>query len=164
MKRRTHTSAAHHHPTGLDAPALLRAAGLRVTPVRVAVLDVLATRREAVPAKDLLAALPASLDADRVTVYRTLTALEESGAVHKVDAGDRVFRYSITDHAGCTADHHDHEHPHVVCDRCNAVQCLDGAVVSITAKTPAARRQLDRLTDRQVTLRGLCDRCAADSR
>lgn len=148
---------AHGHD---DVPSLLRAAGLRVTQVRVAVMESLARTRVAMSAADVIEALETSHlvsrdeggragggvsasrkrePVDKVTVYRTLNALVDANLAHKIDPGDRVFRYSLTDHARCTGEHHDHEHPHVICERCGVVECLDDAEVLIRPRSGAHR-------------------------
>lgn len=127
-----------------DTQALLRSAGLRVTQVRLAVMQALSRSRVAMSAADVIEALETGEGqgpplpprrkrepVDKVTVYRTLNALVEANLAHKIDPGDRVFRYSLTDHARCTGEQHDHEHPHVICERCGVVECLDDAEVLI---------------------------------
>ncbi len=137
---------------------ILRHAGLRVTEVRLSVLAVLSKGQaagHALLAADVAAALP---HADRVTVYRTLSTFVDAGIAHRVDPGDRVFRFGLTDHAHCDGDDHDHEHPHLVCDACGVVQCLDDAVVTIQPRRGAAGtwRQI---RQQQVTLHGTCQSC-----
>lgn len=134
---------------------LLQHAKLRVTGVRLDLLRILASSTSALPAIDIVAALP---KADRVTVYRTLNALVEAGIAHKVDPGDRIFRFKLTDHAHCEGDHHDHEHPHLVCDACGSVQCLDDAVVTIEPRKGSAGRWQN-IRQQDVTLHGTCGKC-----
>ncbi|MGD9690510.1 MAG: Fur family transcriptional regulator [Phycisphaerales bacterium] len=122
-----HDATCEH--AGGDPAAVLRNAGLRVTDVRLAVLGLLASSREALDAQDLIARLRASFD--RVTVYRTLSSLVDAGIAHKVDPGDRRFRFSLTSHARCTPEHHAHDHPHLLCDVCGRVECMDDAEVVI---------------------------------
>jgi Fur family ferric uptake transcriptional regulator len=154
-------STSHQPRPKIDALAVLREAGLRVTGVRRAVIDVLSSAGEALDAAGVLARIPAGTSADRVTVYRTLSALVEAGVAHRVEAGDRVYRYSLTDHARCTPERHVHEHPHLVCDRCGSVQCLEDTEVIIQARSGslAARRGIARLSRQSITLHGLCERC-----
>lgn len=185
---------------------MLRAAGLRVTSMRVDVLRMLANSPVALTAADVLDAFTSGKGksrgqksaagaggggakaeaepvADKVTVYRTLNTLVEANLAHKIDPGDRVFRYSLTDHAHCTDGHHDHEHPHMICERCGAVECIEDAEVVIkprgshdhaggeakggagknagekgTPGTPSKLRRF-RVTRQEITLRGTCERC-----
>jgi Fur family ferric uptake transcriptional regulator len=97
---------------------------------------------------------------DRVTVYRTLNALVDSGLAHRVDPGDRVFRFSLTDHAGCSHDHHVHEHPHFVCDDCGKVECLEGTQVIIRNETPTTDpARARRVRQSKTVLHGTCGQC-----
>ncbi len=156
-----------HPPTPLSREhlaQLLRSARLRVTDVRVQVLEVLGGlgkgqgRGQAIDAAEVVARLP---EADRVTVYRTLNTLVEAGLVHRVDPGDRRFRYGLTDHAHCSPGHHDHEHPHLICDACGATQCLDDALVTIQSRSGGAgqARRWGHIRQQHVTLHGTCEGC-----
>ncbi|MCU0689547.1 MAG: transcriptional repressor, partial [Phycisphaerales bacterium] len=143
---------------------LLHAAQQRVTPARVEVIALLAASREALDASTvadrLQHASPQGTTIDRVTIYRTLTTLVDAGLAHRIDAGDRVFRYSLTDHSNCDHDHHRHEHPHIVCDACGTVECLtDAQVIIKTSTTSPSLSQRFRVRAQEVTLRGTCDRC-----
>lgn len=154
----------------------------RVTPVRLAVLRALASSTAALDATEVAAALssskhtsksgtkgaakpkPSPVAADRVTVYRTLTTLVEAGLAHKIDAGDRVFRYSLTDHSRCGHGHHHHEHPHIVCESCGTVECLTDAEVVIRTREgskPITSPRF-RVKSQEVMLRGVCGRCDVD--
>lgn len=149
-------------PAELDSlRAMLRKAKLRVTAVRLRVLEVLGAQREALDAQQIedRAALPA---ADRVTIYRTLNTLVDSGLAHRIDPGDRIYRYSLTDHSHCEGEHHHHEHLHMVCDACGSVRCLDNAEVIVQTRSGrgAAPKKL-RVFSGNGTLHGLCETCEA---
>lgn len=158
--------------------ALLRSSRLRVTAVRVAVLELLSNSPAALDAQDVLAALGRRFD--RVTIYRTLTSLVDAGIAHRIDPGDRRFRFSITSHHRCTEEHHAHDHPHLLCDACGKVECMDDAEVIIrtinssdgsrAAKPapkasgpsgPAAGTSAWRVKQQSVTVHGTCGQCAS---
>lgn len=152
--------------------AVLRGAALRVTPVRLAVLAVLSKSSSALEAAEIFARLAGEAgkrgggkgreDFDRVTVYRTLNSFVEKGIAHKVDPGDRVFRFSLTDHAHCSEHEHDHEHPHLVCDSCGSVQCMPEAEVIIRTKggeKGGEKKHAASVRQQDVTLHGTCGRC-----
>jgi Fe2+ or Zn2+ uptake regulation protein len=108
-----HVNAHDHHGTTDHGPAcdahdsdhraLLRSVGLRATPARLAILDMLCHATAALDAQQVqgvLAAAAASsslsgLKTDRVTIYRTLNSLAEAGIAHRIDMGDRIFRYAM---------------------------------------------------------------------
>lgn len=147
------------HPRGQhDARELLRKAGLRVTAVRVGIVEALGAAKSALDAQGVFESLR-SASADRVTVYRTLNTLVESGLAHRVDPGDRIFRYGLTDHSHCNGEEHRHEHAHFVCDACGVVECIDDAEVIVRPrKSPLAERRF-RVRQQDVTLHGTCERC-----
>jgi Fur family ferric uptake transcriptional regulator len=155
---------AHQDSPAADPREVLRRASLRVTAMRLTLISHLAASRHPSTAQklfdDLCAAAKRSKAAepDRVTVYRTLNTLVEAGLAHKVDPGDRVFRFSLTDHARCEGEHHHHEHPHFVCDDCGTVECLDGERVVI--KGPGSTKR--RVKQDGVVLHGTCGSCVKD--
>lgn len=104
-------------------------------------------------AQDVLAALPEGA-ADRVTVYRTLNTLVRAGLAHRTDPGDRVWRFNLVEKS------HD-EHPHLVCDACGAVRCLDDASIRIAFDDTHKEREVT-ITQSNVYLHGACDDCSAD--
>jgi Fur family ferric uptake transcriptional regulator len=160
-----------HKPTSdphtPDFPAALRAANLRVTAIRLALLDLLQHARQPLAAQQIFDDLtakrkPREPKPDRVTVYRTLNSLVDAGLAHKVDPGDRVFRFSLTDHAHCTTEYHVHEHPHFVCDTCGTVECLEEEQVVVKRRTPTPKGEhasKRRVRQEGVVLHGTCETC-----
>ncbi|MDR0379680.1 MAG: transcriptional repressor [Candidatus Accumulibacter sp.] len=126
----------------------IRCRGARVTPARIRVLRLL---REA-PAPLSHAEIEARLGGeapDRVTLYRVLDWLVDSGFAHKnADAG-RVFRFSaasLGEHAA---------HVHFRCERCGGVYCLEASPPVAPALPPGFS-----LTRVDFDLRGTCARCS----
>lgn len=159
----THRPAHTDEQADAHARALLQDAGLRVTKARLAIVRMLVAAPEALEAQRIAQDLAHNglPDADRVTVYRTLTRLVETGIAHRIDPGDRVFRFSLTDHSRCDDHAHRHAHPHLLCDRCGTVRCLGDAEVVVRplpGASTATKQTLERLqTD--VTLHGTCWEC-----
>lgn len=92
--------------TGASAnEAILRAAGLRITRQRRVILDILQQAAEAHPDAAEIHARAVDIDPriSLATVYRTMRALEESGAIqrHAFEGGPARFEHA-------DADHHDH--------------------------------------------------------
>lgn len=140
-----------------DLRERLRAAGLRATPARVAVLRVLTGRGTASSHPEITAAL-AEDGWDRATLYRNLVDLTEVGILRRVDLGDHLWRYEL---AG-EARHEDDAHPHFLCTVCGDVACLPDFVLPPPAgQVPASVRR----GQVAIQLRGRCDRCeSGDSR
>lgn len=137
-----------------DLRARIRAAGLRVTPARIAVLRMLSGRGTPPSHPEVFAELQSG-GWDRATLYRNLVDLTEVGLLRRVDLGDHVWRYEL---AGATHEGVEGaEHPHFLCTNCGDVACLDAVEVRLpTAGVPGAVRS-GRV---QIQFRGLCDRCA----
>jgi Fur family transcriptional regulator, ferric uptake regulator len=130
----------------------IRAAGLRSTPARIAVLRELEAATMPLSHADLVEALRDE-GYDRVTLYRNLTDLTEAGLVMRTDLGDRVWRFELK---STRSDHHE-PHPHFTCTDCGAVSCLPARSVRITSTKGTPRAVAD--SSVEIQLRGLCDRC-----
>jgi len=130
----------------------LRAAGLRSTFPRVAVLRELESATAPLSHAELVEAL-GDEGYDRVTIYRNLTDLTEAGLVVRADLGDHVWRFELkrehTSHPGT--------HPHFTCTDCGTVACLPSESVRLTSAKGAPKAVAARSVD--IQLRGLCDRC-----
>ena len=149
----------------LDAVrAIVRDAGLRCTPARLAVLQHLQEARGPRTHAEVAAAL-ADRGFDRATIYRNLTELTEAGLVSRMELGDHAWRFEIRrpvpPHGG------PREHPHFVCTSCGEVSCLEGVKVAITpqpagrrprgAAKPSAAGGIGAVTE--VLLKGQCAQC-----
>ena len=129
--------------------AAIRARGLRATPSRLAVLQLLRASDAPMSHGDVADRL-GSEAWDRATIYRNLTDLAEAGLARRTDVGDHVWRFEAV-----TADH-DGSHPHFVCTECGTVECLPEIELAIRrAKAPRAVKQ----RQVEVHVRGLCDAC-----
>ena len=131
----------------------LRAAGLRATSARVAVLRALMTADKPLSHAEASDRVRGQ-GLDRATVYRNLTDLVEAGLAQRSDLGDHVWRFSNLADAASRP----HEaHPHFVCTECGQVQCLPEAAVAIAqaSRMPKAVRQ----RHVAIQVRGRCDDC-----
>ncbi|MFL5351014.1 Fur family transcriptional regulator [Archangium sp.] len=142
-----------HQPKLVDYQDRLRAAGLRSTSPRVAVLRELDSATAPRSHADLVEALGEE-GYDRVTIYRNLTDLTEAGLVMRADLGDHVWRFELR--RGPTNSHQG-THPHFTCTDCGSVACLPAESVRITPARGAPRSVSARSVD--IQLRGVCDRC-----
>lgn len=133
----------------------VRERGLRATPARLAVLELLLDNTGAQPLShgDVVDRLAPRMGAwDPATIYRNLCDLVEAGLVRRSDIGDHVWRFEAV------KDAHDRTgHPHFVCTECGTIACLPAMELVVPrAKTPRAVRQ----RQIEVQLRGVCDTCA----
>jgi len=142
-------------PPDAELRSRLRAAGLRATTPRVAVLRRL-TEAAAPLAHGEVADSLAPLGFDRATVYRNLIDLTEAGFARRGDLGDHVWRFELARGAG---DHTPAAHPHFVCSECGTVACLPEAAVAVRPSR-GAPRALRRRSAVEIQVRGVCDGCA----
>jgi Fur family ferric uptake transcriptional regulator len=136
-----------------DLADKLRAAGLRRTGPRLAVLERLALAAAPLSHGELADELE-PLGLDRATVYRNLCDLTDARMVRRSDLGDHVWRFSLAEPA--EADHA-RQHPHLLCTACGTLQCLPDVKLRFTPSRNS-RRSLD-LDAFEVQLRGRCERC-----
>jgi Fur family transcriptional regulator, ferric uptake regulator len=133
-----------------DLRTAIRGAGLRATPSRLAVLELL--RGETTPLSHAEVADRLGDNAgDKATVYRNLMDMARVGLLRRTDVGDHVWRFERA------ADGEEPEHPHFVCTDCGTVECLPDLRISVrqAAAAPASIRE----RQVEVQLRGLCDTC-----
>lgn len=151
----------HRHPaTGIHpaddplahAERLCVARGVRLTPLRRRVLELVQSRTEAVKAYDLLAELSTE---DHVakppTVYRALEFLLGQGLVHRVD--------SLNAFVGCNHPDTPHAAHLLLCTHCGRVQelhsdAVDAAIAAAVGETGFIPRHA------RLEVQGLCARCA----
>jgi Fur family transcriptional regulator, ferric uptake regulator len=136
---------------GLDElRGAVRGSGLRATPSRLAVLELVRASDGPMSHGDVADRL-ASQAWDRATIYRNLTDLAEAGLLRRTDVGDHVWRFEAI-----SATHAAAAHPHFVCTECGIVECMPEIELAIRrAKAPRAVKQ----RQVEVHVRGLCDAC-----
>jgi Fe2+ or Zn2+ uptake regulation protein len=134
--------------------AAIRGAGLRITPVRVGVLDVLRKSPRPIDVPGILERLPARTDA--VTVYRTLNTFTKKQMVHRVRGEDRSWRYAIGEGS---VERRAHRHPHFVCESCGKVECLKEAQIPASLVRSLKLEGGYVVSYSEVVLHGVCPRC-----
>lgn len=135
-----------------DARETLRAAKLRGTTSRVAILQYLATATKPLSHADVADALVPE-GYDKSTLYRCLVELADAGLLNRLDAGDHAWRFELRR----SDDHSSSEHPHFVCVDCGKVECLPDVEVKITPSKAPKHSALGDVTE--VFLKGHCKEC-----
>ena len=132
---------------------MLREQGLRATPARVRVLEVLSTAQSPLSHAEVSVELE-SLGVDPATVFRNLNTLTENGLLRRLDAGDHVWRFeAVTPSKGEARN----LHPHFLCTACGEVSCMP----TVKLKFGRGVEVPDAVRSRsvEVQVKGLCDRC-----
>jgi len=131
------------------ASQLLTDAGVRRTRGRLAILAALLRAKTPLTHEELSGRLRGH-HLDRVTVYRTLQTLIEKGIAHRVEAGDRLWRFAV-----CGCGHRVHCHPHFTCRVCGKVECLND--VDLPEFAQVGRNY--RVESQEVYMTGVCAHC-----
>ena len=146
----------HRHEQCLEA-AMTRAEqacaqrGVRLTPLRRRVLQLVWRSHEPVKAYDLLQYLQSEKKgAAPPTIYRALDFLQEQGFVHKLE--------SLNAYIGCSEPGHNESSQFLICNECGVVVELDDDEIGNVIDEKSQQRGF---TPSQLTLeiKGLCDRC-----
>jgi len=132
--------------------ARIRAAGLRCTGSRVAVLRHFYKHGHTSSHAELFDALR-DAGVDRVTIYRVLMDFVTAGILSRTDLGDHVWRFELI-----AANNHRDDHAHFTCIDCGKVLCLPGVSLRLDARARAPRAVANK--EIHVQLKGRCDKCA----
>jgi Fe2+ or Zn2+ uptake regulation protein len=142
------TDKAMGRPGG-DPSLALRAAGLRVTVARLAVLRVLAVVPHADTDTVIRRVQESVGTVSPQAVYNVLAALVRVGLARRIEPAGSVPLYELR-----VADNHHH----VVCRRCGAVGDVDCAVGEAPCLSPSETRGY-LLDEAEVTYWGICPAC-----
>ncbi len=135
------------------ALATLQAAGHRHGGARTAVVEALAGHDCAVTALDLDDELRRRRPAvARASVYRALEQLEQLGLVQRVEVCRGTAGYERIDPAG-------HHHHHAICRECGRMVPFEDPTLERAIGEVSDRMSFE-VTEHDVVLRGLCDRCS----
>ncbi len=154
---REFSSGRHKHSTCIAealevAEASCRQRGLRFTPIRRRVLELVWAGHEPVKAYDVLDTLRSERSgAAPPTVYRALEFLLEEGLVHKIE--------SLNAYVGCGKPGHLDSGQFLICSSCGEVAELDDPeLVRLLSKK--ARQIGFAIKDQIVEILGCCAQCS----
>ncbi len=122
----------------------------RVTEPRKAMLRILTREHGPFTAEEMHQKM-AKGSCDLVTVYRSLTAMEEIDVVRRCDFGDGSYRYEIN-----TGEHHHH---HIICRSCHDVRTLEVCVADGLERL--ARQMGYTKVTHMLEIFGVCPKCQA---
>jgi Fur family transcriptional regulator, ferric uptake regulator len=132
----------------------LRDAGGRVTVQRRIVVETLLAQPEHITAEGLITQVQARYpEVNAATVYRTLEALDEIGALKRLAVGRGPTQWELT--AG--------SHQHLVCDVCGAVQEVAGGPFARLAAALVKQHGFEADIG-HLAVTGRCAACAAGGR
>lgn len=142
--------------------AILKENGLKVTPQRLAILDVLESR----PDKHLTAeeifehVKEQHPEIGLATVYRTIQLLSELVLIDKLNLDDGCVRYEIGKGKGAFQSHHHH---HLICVKCGKVLSFEDDLLE-TLEGRILEAMQFKTIDHEVKLYGYCSECQIEKK
>ena len=102
---------------------ILKEKGLRLTPQRRLIIDMIHSAETHLTAEDIIAYVQERMPGvNKSTIYRTLEVLEETGCVYKSESNDRFIYH----HA------EDGHHHHMVCTACGkTIECPESIFLPV---------------------------------
>jgi Fur family ferric uptake transcriptional regulator len=144
----------HHHTQ--DWTLKLRTVGLKATPIRLQLLQVMSKGHQMLSIHEIHKLLGKN-KADPVTIYRCIRKFEQSGLVDSVALGDGVIRYEIRD----SDQDHSHHH-HLICRICNVAILIKDCLVTKIPKFVQTLGFSD--VSHRLDFLGVCPGCQGVSR
>ena len=135
----------------MELTALFRDRGLKVTPQRLHIFEVLHNNDSHPTAHSVFQAVRAEMPTVSLrTVYQTLNDLVDLSELQQVDVGTGAARFDpATDH-----------HHHLVCSRCGEVRDVRQQFGAL--RLPVFERQGFSIAGAEVVFRGLCATCSQE--
>ncbi len=128
-----------------------RELGLRLTPTRRRVLEILWQRHSPMGAYDILDVLAEEGDRPApMVVYRALDFLIDAGLVHRLN--------SLNAFIGCSTPEHDHDAQFLICQSCGTTAELAGTPIAKAVDQMAKTEGFD-VRERVVEISGVCPHC-----
>lgn len=137
----------HQHNQNFETT--LREKGLKSTPLRLAILEVLNQAEAPLTAEETAKRLK-RIDFDRASLFRSLKTFSESGLINSVDLGEGFQRYEMN----CKLHHHHH---HIICTSCKEIEVVPFCIPD-EFKNYLSRKGYKEVTHR-MDFSGLCKRC-----
>ena len=140
-----------------DYKKMLAETGLDPTPNRLRVLEVIGSNPSPMGAPEIFKTLRRTADINRVTVYRILDLLAETGLAMRLSGFGRGLVYGL-------APNENHPpHPHFHCRSCGALQCLQPGILPLDVRE-IQRTFPGEITGLDIRFSGICGNCLKTKR
>lgn len=132
-------------------PQLLGRHGVKQTPLRLAVLEILGGAPRALRALEILELLRSRRQVNKVTVYRILEDFTRRGILRRLSMEGRGYHFELA------CEHHP-PHPHFQCRTCQEIQCLEPVPLARmwTELQGPVGNQAEHI---DIRVAGLCHKC-----
>jgi Fur family peroxide stress response transcriptional regulator len=133
-----------------DFKQILNDLGLKITPQRTSVLEVLSDLKKPITIQEIFLHLKKK-NIDLVTIYRTITSLEKVGLVKRVDLRQDAVFYELN------MNHHHH----IVCTNCGTMEDFEICEMEKLSKKIASKsHKFKTIVEHNFELFGLCNSCS----
>ncbi len=130
----------------------LRQASLKVTPVRLAVLQLLEDSEKPVAVNTIIDYLKErEIDANPATVFRIVNMFTDKGITRQIQLNEGKFRYELSN----KEDHH-----HLICEQCGAIEDISDCSIGELEKEIQHKKNF-LVKKHSLEFFGLCKNCQA---
>jgi Fur family ferric uptake transcriptional regulator len=145
----------HKHEKSESLEDRIRGSGLKLTPSRLRVLELLEAKRCLMTVDEVVSALTrrTKKKADWTTIYRTLLSFSDAGIVTSTLLDDGVARYEYK----CLAPGDTHHHHHIQCKSCGKISPIEACEIQ-TIEAMIARMGYSDLSHK-LEFTGVCPDC-----
>lgn len=134
-----------------EAAQILKKLGFKRTPGRIALLSLLLETDAPLTQQEISDHLYEEMN--YVNIYRSLDAFVKAGIVHRVETGEKNWRFAI-----CTCGSRGHCHPHFICQECGKTECLGGVPMPEVSLSDSGYV----IYEQEMYLKGLCGSCSSN--
>lgn len=133
-----------------DPIALLHEQSLKATPIRIALLTILAESKTPQTIGELQKLLKKQ-GGDIATLYRALAIFSEIGITQKLPIENGVYSYEL--HRG---KHHSH---HIICNSCGIVESIPFCIKNISLSAIKKSKVFRVIENHTLSFSGTCKKC-----
>ncbi len=129
--------------------ATLKAKGLKLTPQRRLIVDIIHDAEAHLTAEDIISSVQKKMPGvNKSTIYRTLDLLEETGCVYKSVSNDQcIYHHAEEGH-----------HHHLVCSKCGkTLECEDNVFKQVQKEL--FNKYGFQISFNHVVMKGICKEC-----
>jgi len=126
---------------------ILRNKKLKITPSRVAILDILISQHSPLSVEDIEKAL--DIDVNTSTIYRTLEVLSLNNVLYQTDFRDGKIYY----------EYQQSHHHHIVCKKCGKKEGVSLCVESYIPEILKSSKKFNKVEDHMLEFFGVCKKC-----
>lgn len=136
-----------------DIQALIREKGMKATPARCALLELLEHSERPLATFEIVSALQAKTN--QATVYRAIEQLKAAGLLRRVEMGHT--------HAHYERESDGSHHHHMICRSCDKTVHLDGCTLSENPRKSTLKKTgFHTIEGHSLEFYGICSDCAKE--